>query len=271
MLRFLLALFCALAFPSGARGLALVAPPRSASFIDGVAKYEREADRDMNANLGLAALLYQDDDLLVYSKPNNAQTTPGFVEQDSLSSRIAERFNLTAHERDQMVVHRLDYATSGVVVFARNKDALTNLHSQFRLKKTYKRYTALVHGVFADSLEGDIDLPLARDWERKPLNKVDVSERGKPSQTEWRVVARDAQRGVSLLHLRPLTGRTHQLRVHMAALGHPILGDLFYGSEEIYLSARRLCLHAEELRLLHPRTRIPMRFFDPCPFSLSDY
>jgi len=243
------------------------------SFIDSNAARERVSDRNMNANLCDEVLingcLYKDEDILVYCKPHNVQTAPGFMETDSLSSRVAIEYNLTSVARDQLIVHRLDYATSGVLVFARNVAALTDLHSQFRLRKTYKRYSALVEGCFCNSLEGEIDLPLTKDLENKPLNKVNPD--GKPSLTSWRVVAQDVRRNVSLVHLRPLSGRTHQLRIHMASIGHPILGDFFYAPLESYLRAKRLCLHAEELRLLHPRTRQPMRFNVQSPFTLEDF
>jgi tRNA pseudouridine32 synthase/23S rRNA pseudouridine746 synthase len=241
------------------------------SFIDNNAYYERESDKDVNANLGKEVLLYKDDDLLVYSKPHNVQTAPGYTVTDSLSSRIAQEYNLTALERDQLVVHRLDYATSGVIIYARNVDALSSLHTQFRTKKTFKRYAALVHGTFGGSLEGEISLPLGRDWDNKPLVKVDHSGQGKASLTLWSVVASDPTIGVSLLHLRPITGRTHQLRVHLASIGHPILGDFFYAPRPIYEQAGRLCLHAEELRCTHPRTGQSMRFFDPAPFGINDF
>lgn len=238
------------------------------SYIDSNAAWERESN--MNENLGKEVLLYRDDDLLVYSKPHNVQTAPGYSETESLTCRIAAEYNLTAVARDQLVVHRLDYATSGIVVFARNTAALSDLHSQFRNRKTFKRYTALVHGTFLSSLEGEIDLPLGKDWQNKPLQLVDA-EHGKPSRTLWRVVSQCPKRGAALVDLRPLTGRTHQLRVHMASIGHPILGDFFYAGQEAYLVARRLCLHAAELRLVHPRTKEPMRFLDPCPFSIDDF
>lgn len=241
-----------------------------ASYIDDNAAYEKASDRNMNANLGKEVLLYKDDDILVYSKPTSVQSSPGYAEVDSLSSRIAAQYNLTNVQRDQLVVHRLDYATSGVIVYARNVDALTALHAQFRMKKTYKRYSALVHGIFRHSLDGEIDLPLSKDFDNRPLNKVSW-DNGKRSVTEWSVVMSDNANNITHVYLRPITGRTHQLRVHMSSIGHPILGDFFYSNRTIYESAKRLCLHAEELRFIHPKTGHPMRFIDPCPFSLDDY
>jgi len=190
----------------------------------------------------------------------------------SLASRIAEEYALDDLQRDQLVVHRLDYATSGVVVFARNVEALAALHTQFRKKLVYKRYVALVQGTFKESSDGLIDLPLGRDFENVPLNKVNALN-GKPSTTQWQVAAHDTARNVSLVNLRPITGRTHQLRVHLSAIGHPILGDFFYSDNDVYNSARRLCLHAEELRILHPRTNQPMRLLDPytSQFTLDNH
>lgn len=238
--------------------------PRPPSFIDFNA--DKSFEGDMNAGLGSETLLYEDDDMVVYNKSTLTQTVPGFASHDSLVSRVQSKYGV--ERADQMVVHRLDYATSGVVVFALNVAALRSLHNQFREHhKMYKRYTAIVDG-YMRTLEGEVDLPLGRDEERGPPLQC-VRPDGKDSRTEWSV--QGMKHGKTLVHLVPLTGRTHQLRVHMASLGHPILGDLFYAPKDVYYLSRRLLLHAEELHIWHPRLRYPMRFHAPCPFSLDNF
>jgi tRNA pseudouridine32 synthase / 23S rRNA pseudouridine746 synthase len=234
----------------------------SASFID----ENEDNDSDINAGLGKEQVIYVDKDIIVVDKPTFTQTAPGFRELDSLATRIADQF--TIPRIDKMIVHRLDYATSGVLIFARSEAALSDLHEQFRHKsKVYKRYSAIVKGTIRD-FEGYVDLPLGKDPIRgPPLCRVDP-EKGKQSVTLWNVHATGG--GNTHMHLRPMTGRTHQLRIHMASLGHPIIGDLFYAPKEVYRESKRLLLHAEELRIVHPRTREPMRFVAPCPFSLDD-
>jgi tRNA pseudouridine32 synthase/23S rRNA pseudouridine746 synthase len=144
------------------------------------------------------------------------------------------------------IVHRLDQATSGLVLFALDADAHRTLSAAFENRAVDKRYEALVHGWPAGE-SGSIDLPLAADWPNRPRQRVD-RERGKPSLTHWRALARGA--GESRLELQPVTGRSHQLRVHLATIGHPVRGDRLYGPTDD--AAPRLMLHANSLRLLHP-------------------
>ena len=230
------------------------------SFID-----EMDPACNINAGLGSEKLIYVDDDLVVMDKPSMCQSAPGYRELDSLATRVAALFRLD--RVDKIVVHRLDYATSGLIVFARNDMALLDLHRQFRIKgHVYKRYAAVVTGA-VPGWEGEVDLPLGKDPVRgPPLCRVDP-EHGKSSVTHWTLHARG--NGRSHVHLLPQTGRTHQLRIHLASLGHPIVGDLFYASPEVYYEAPRLLLHAEELRVMHPRTRQPMRFYSACPFNVD--
>jgi tRNA pseudouridine32 synthase/23S rRNA pseudouridine746 synthase len=159
------------------------------------------------------------------------------------------------------MVHRLDKDTSGLLLMALNKRALGLLGSQFEHRRTEKSYVARVWGQMPGE-HGRVDLPLATDWENKPRQRVDF-ERGRASQTEWSVLAREPM--ATRVRLVPLTGRTHQLRVHMLALGHPILGDAFYAEGEVLAAAARLQLHAERLGFVHPDGR-PMRFTSPTPF-----
>lgn len=192
------------------------------------------------------------------------------MESNSLATSISAQFNI---ERiDQMIVHRLDYATSGVIVFARNIDSLRSLHDQFRRRvNVFKRYSAIVNGTLAD-LEGEVNARLGRDVELgPPLQKVITDETmGKECITQYKVF--ELGKYKTHVHLYPKTGRTHQLRVHMKYIGHPILGDFFYSPPELFkLSKNRLLLHAEELHFKHPRTKIDMKIIAPCPFSLADY
>lgn len=211
-----------------------------------------------------AAEIYEDDDILVFHKPSNMLSVPGSLDKYNLASEVRKSYNIP--RVDHMISHRLDYATSGLIVFARNEESLKNLNNQFRTKnKVYKRYTAIVHGIISVALEGEITLPLGRDPVRGgPCVHVDSSETGKPSRTEWQVLKRWGNQ--SYVHLRPLSGRTHQLRVHMSSIGHPIIGDYFYAHDEAYYNPfGRLMLHAEYLGIQHPRTLKDMLFYSPCP------
>lgn len=197
--------------------------------------------------------LHADEHLLVLHKPAGLLCVPGRGpdKQDALSTRAQQRWP------GALVVHRLDQPTSGLVLMARHPQAQRTLGDAFAGQRVHKRYQAVVRGLPPAAPGQDgwslIDLPLGADWPRRPLQKVD-REHGKPSQTRWRVARHDAQRGLTWLDLQPLTGRTHQLRVHLAALGHPILGDALYADAETQAMAPRLLLHACALGLAHPAT-----------------
>lgn len=197
-------------------------------------------------------VLYEDEAILVVDKPAGLLSVPGRLEEhkDSLFLR------LEAVYPDVLTVHRLDMSTSGLMVFARGKSAHRALSKAFEARSVEKRYTALVHGE-PDTRSGEIDLPLIKDWPNRPRQKVDF-EIGKPSKTLWRMIEGNAD--TSLVELVPVTGRTHQLRLHMAAIGHPILGDEFYGTPESMNAAPRLCLHASALSFTHPVSTEPMEF-----------
>lgn len=190
-------------------------------------------------------LLYRDDTLLAVDKPAGLLAVPGRGEgkQDCVARRVH------AEHAQALVVHRLDEATSGVMLFGLGADAQRALSIAFAERRVAKRYEALVHGVIDDD-EGLIELPLAADWPNRPRQQVDP-ERGKPSRTSWRVIARDPAARRTRLALEPHTGRSHQLRVHLAAIGHPIVGDALYASPA-HPPAPRLMLHACELRFAHP-------------------
>jgi tRNA pseudouridine32 synthase/23S rRNA pseudouridine746 synthase len=187
--------------------------------------------------------LYRDDALVAADKPAGLLAVPGIGEarRDCLAARVA------ADVTDALVVHRLDQATSGVMLFGRGAAAQRALSIAFAQRRVVKRYEAIVHGLVEDD-DGAIDLPLAADWPHRPRQRVD-HEHGKPSLTRWRVLARYAATQATRLQLEPVTGRSHQLRVHLAAIGHAIVGDALYAPQA---EAPRLMLHAAALRLPHP-------------------
>lgn len=193
-------------------------------------------------------VIYEDDALLVLNKPSGLLSVPGRTpeKRDSLSYRAAQKFG------EIHVVHRLDMETSGLMVLARSKESHRHLSRQFQDRQTKKGYTAVVTGLVAGD-EGMVDLPLICDWPNRPRQMVD-HEVGKPSQTLWQVLARDDALMQTRVWLTPITGRSHQLRVHMMALGHAILGDPFYADEAAFKVVPRLCLHATHLGLTHPDT-----------------
>lgn len=204
------------------------------------------------------SVIHADEDIVVLDKPSGLLSVAGKDPRlsDCLEARVKERYPTAA------MAHRLDKDTSGILVMALNKKALAHVGQQFEKRKTEKTYIARVWGQ-VEGESGVINLPLATDWLNKPRQRVD-HERGRPSQTEWRVIGREAN--ATRMQLTPLTGRTHQLRVHMMALGHVILGDAFYAEGEALAAADRLQLHAEMLAFSHPADGRPLRFVVPCPF-----
>jgi tRNA pseudouridine32 synthase/23S rRNA pseudouridine746 synthase len=203
-------------------------------------------------------VLHVDDDCIVVDKPSGLLSVPGRGAhlQDCLATRVQAEFG------NALVVHRLDMATSGLMLFARGVAAQRQLSRAFAQREIHKRYVALVHGrVLPD--EGEIDLPLIADWPNRPLQKVD-REHGKPSLTRWRVI--DAQANRTRLGLEPVTGRAHQLRVHLLAIGHPILGDALYAPPEVLAASDRLLLHAAQLRFAQPVSGAPIAVDSAIPF-----
>lgn len=205
-----------------------------------------------------------DEDLLVLAKPSGLLCVPGrgADKQDCLSARAQARWP------DALVVHRLDMSTSGLVLMARSPAVQRQLSLAFEQRAVHKRYVAIVHGRLQPASDDwqIIDAPIAADWPRRPLRVIDAA--GKPSQTRWRVLAHDPPGwpGCTRVELEPITGRTHQLRVHLAHLGHPILGDALYASEDIVARAPRLLLHAQQLGLTHPRHSDRREFALPAAF-----
>ncbi len=201
-------------------------------------------------------VLHEDAALLVVDKPAGLLSVPGRLPEnrDSLALRVQ------AVHPEALIVHRLDQVTSGLLLMARDPATHRALSEAFAARRIDKRYQALVEGMVEGEC-GEIDLPLICDWPNRPRQKVD-HEIGKPSRTRWRVLARDAATSRTRLELEPVTGRSHQLRVHLAEIGHPIVGDAFYGAAP----ADRVCLHATWLGLDHPATGQRVEFSSPPPF-----
>jgi tRNA pseudouridine32 synthase/23S rRNA pseudouridine746 synthase len=207
-------------------------------------------------------VLYADETLLVLDKPAGLLCVPGKGEdkQDCLSSRVQQ------HYADARVVHRLDMATSGLLVMARGALAQRTLNDAFASRQVHKRYVAIVDGLLALPLSdwGAIDLPILLDWPNRPRRIIDPQ--GKPSSTRWRVLKHNLTEQTTRLELEPVTGRSHQLRVHLQALQHPILGDALYGTPASLVKANRLLLHATRLELTHPVSLQAMVFSSNSPF-----
>jgi len=201
-------------------------------------------------------LIYRDDSLLIVNKPAGLLSVPGrgADKQDCLSARLQQEFP------DALIVHRLDMATSGLMVFARGVEMQRRLSQMFREREVQKRYVAVVAGK-VEAARGEIDLPLIVDWPNRPRQKVDHAS-GKHSLTHYSLLAYDADSNTSRLELEPVTGRSHQLRVHLGAIGYPILGDMLYGGR----AAERLLLHAQSLSFAHPSDGKPLHFVCEPPF-----
>ena len=197
---------------------------------------------------------------MVVDKPSGLLSVPGRGEdkQDCATHRVQARFP------EALVVHRLDMATSGLLVFARSLEMQRLLSEAFATRQVEKRYLAVLGGL-VEADEQAIDLPLITDWPNRPRQRV-CHERGKPSQTLLRVLERDASRQQTRVELQPLTGRSHQLRVHCLAIGHPILGDALYAPPALQQAAPRLLLHACELGLPAVGTEPALRLHSPPPF-----
>lgn len=191
-------------------------------------------------------ILQRHESFLIVEKPSGLLSVPGKAAQnkDSVYSRLLEEFpNLR-------IVHRLDLATSGLMLLALGKAACSNLNQQFAQRTVYKSYQAVVSGNWRRQ-SGSIEVPLICDWENRPRQKIDFI-RGKYCLTHYQLLS--AQQQTSRLKLIPITGRSHQLRLHVAAAGHPILGCNFYAHKQAFNMASRLLLHATQLRFKHPQT-----------------
>lgn len=206
-------------------------------------------------------LLHADAWLVAVDKPAGMLSVPGrgADKADCAARRVQAAFP------DALIVHRLDMGTSGVLVFGRGAAAQRLLSASFAERAVAKHYVAVVAGAPADDA-GRVELPLICDWPNRPRQMVDA-QRGKPSTTLWRVLARhEGPPRTARLALTPVTGRSHQLRVHLQAIGHPIVGDELYAPPEVQALAPRLLLHAESLTLPHPADGRLLMLASPCPF-----
>ena len=204
--------------------------------------------------------IHIDSDLLVVDKPAELLSVPGrrLEHQDCLITRVQKNYP------EALIVHRLDMSTSGLMVLARNPDIHRQLNHLFEQRLVEKTYIAVVNGQLKQP-EGRIDLPIIRDWPNRPRQKVD-RERGKAARTDFRVLSYDPTTDSSRIELQPYTGRTHQLRLHMQALGHPILGDDLYAGGTAFNKADRLLLHASKLVFNHPTSSKVINFTLEAPF-----
>jgi len=205
-------------------------------------------------------VVFVDEHLIVIDKASGLLSVPGrdINNRDCVVSRLEKDYGQI------LVVHRLDFDTSGLLILARTAKTQSELSKQFQSRSVEKVYAAMVWGIVEND-EGEINLPLALDWPNRPLHKVDYAT-GKPSLTHYRVIERDIEKNQTRLGLFPVTGRSHQLRVHLQAIGHPILGCPLYGNEEAKIAADRLLLHAKTLEVTHPISAERMRFEAAVPF-----
>jgi tRNA pseudouridine32 synthase/23S rRNA pseudouridine746 synthase len=206
---------------------------------------------------GALSVLHADESVVVIDKPSGMLSVPGRGPGHAPSAIWLAQ----ARWPDALTVHRLDMATSGLLLMARGAIAQRRLSDQFAARTVVKHYEALVAGLI-DADSGEIDLPLGADWPNRPRQRVDHNG-GKPSLTRFRVLARDSLNKVTRLELQPVTGRSHQLRVHLMAIGHPIVGDSLYGPP----NASRLMLHATRLDFVHPHSGAAMSMHSAAPFD----
>ncbi|MGL3045024.1 MULTISPECIES: RluA family pseudouridine synthase [unclassified Acinetobacter] len=206
-------------------------------------------------------LIHRDDDFMVIHKPAGLLTVPGKTEdlQDCLINRLIKL------EPKTLLIHRLDRDTSGILIFGLSKWGQKTISRQFQERQTDKTYQAVVAGILAG--EGTVEVPVVYDPSRPPLHIADPAHH-KPAITHWQAVEHFEIQGqpVTRVKLTPVTGRSHQLRVHMQYLGHPIIGDTLYASPEHQQLSSRLCLHAERLSFYHPQTEQLVEFYCPAPF-----
>lgn len=210
-------------------------------------------------------LIYRDDDVMVINKPAGLLSVPG--KGEALSDSVQTR--LLQEEPKTLLIHRLDRDTSGILVFALNKEAQRHISIQFQQRQTEKKYHAIVEGHLSDHFEdfGEINVPVRYDEAHPPLHIADESH-PKPAQSYYQIIEnfyiQDV--AVSRIVLKPITGRSHQLRVHTQYIGHPIVGDTLYATAQGQSLSKRLCLHAAELSFVHPVTGQTLNFVCQTPF-----
>ena len=204
------------------------------------------------------SIIHCDHDIIVVDKQAGVLSVPGRGPEklDSISHRLSLEFD------EIHIVHRLDMATSGIIIFARNKDSLRSLQQQFQHRQTKKTYQAIVAGSLTPN-SGVINLPMRCDWPNRPKQMV-CYEFGKKSLTRWQVIERIGDN--TRIALMPVTGRAHHLRIHCNAICHLSLGDPVYGNDASQKASKHLCLHAQTLTVKHPRSGLEMTFSSPIPF-----
>jgi len=204
-------------------------------------------------------ILYQDQNLIVLNKPAGLLSVPGrgADKQDCMLSRLQAEYS------DALVIHRLDMPTSGIIMFALNKEMQKAMGHLFEKKLIYKQYLAKVHGVLEEK-KGTINQPLITDWLNRPKQKIDYKN-GKVSKTRFTLISTTKDKN-SLVKLEPVTGRSHQLRVHMSSIGHAILGDELYGTYQSRNQSSRLLLHAERISFIDPLTALNIDVHCPVDF-----
>lgn len=205
-------------------------------------------------------ILYQDEHLLLVNKPSGLLSLSGKhpLNKDSLHHRLVEKFPTAS------IVHRLDFGTSGILVAALNKEINAHISKQFQSRTINKTYTALLYGHLADD-KGCIELPIAKDKPNFPLQKI-CYETGKTALTNYQVVERLQEPFATRVIFKPVSGRTHQLRIHSSEIGHPILGCDLYAMDDAFFMATRLMLHASHIEFDHPVSGDRIHGFCPCPF-----
>ncbi len=205
------------------------------------------------------SILFEDEDLVIIDKPAGLLSVMGRKpeHQDSAYLRILEKYP------QAKVTHRLDMATSGILMFAKHRDAEVAVSKMFQARQVKKYYIALVQGQI--QAEGSVDVPLITDWENRPRQIVHF-ELGKQAKTLYQLLEYDAETDQSRVCLEPITGRSHQLRVHMQHIGHPIMGDEFYHPEPAKFHLKRMALHAASLSFIHPLQGIEMNIESVVPF-----
>lgn len=200
--------------------------------------------------------IYVDQDIIIAEKPCGLLSVPGKTESDCMEARVRTDYP------EALIIHRLDMATSGLMVFAHNKNAQRHIGLQFEKRFIQKEYLARVWGLIKLN-KFNIDLPVRADWKNRPLQIV-CNEKGKSASTKVEMISHE--NNTSYLSLKPLTGRTHQLRVHLNSIGHPILGDRLYAHDPAFLLADRLMLHATKIKLMKPVDGQWIEFNSSCPF-----
>jgi len=216
-----------------------------------------QSNQDSN-NTASVDIIYQCDEFIVANKPPWLLSVPGRKpdNQDSLFTRVKQLHPSAS------VVHRLDCATSGLMIFPLSKAIERHISIQFQQRSVRKIYIAIGHGE-SNETEGLIDCPIIVDWPNRPRQKVDW-DKGKPAQTRWQVIERENQ--CTRFKLMPITGRSHQLRVHLRELGFPIIGDRLYAPPKVAQQSGRLLLHAEQIEFKHPISNQVLNFYSQCPF-----